>query len=107
MDWNAGLYDQQHDFVPACGEHLLGLLPDSLGFVVDLGCGTGALTGPLTARAARVVGVDASPDMIAQGRLRLPQVEFLVMDACDMPWNGSVDAIFSNAACTGLRISRA
>ena len=28
MDWNAGLYDQQHDFVPASGEHLLGLLPD-------------------------------------------------------------------------------
>ena len=98
MDWNAGLYDQQHDFVPACGEHLLGLLPDGLGFAVDLGCGTGVLTGPLTARAARVVGVDASPDMIAQARLRLPQVEFLVMDACDMPWNGSVDAIFSNAA---------
>ena len=66
MDWNAQLYDQQHDFVPAGGEHLLGLLPDGLGFAVDLGCGTGALTGPLTAKAARVVGIDASPDMIAQ-----------------------------------------
>ncbi|WP_374281735.1 trans-aconitate 2-methyltransferase [Desulfovibrio sp.] len=98
MDWNAGLYDQQHDFVAAYGENLLGLLPDGLGFAVDLGCGTGALTGPLTARAARVVGIDASPHMIAQARLRLPQVEFMVMDACDMPWSGSVDAIFSNAA---------
>ena len=98
MDWNAGLYDQQHDFVAAYGEHLLALLPDSLGFVVDLGCGTGALTGPLTAKAARVVGIDASPDMIAQARLRLPQVEFMVLDACDMPWTSCVDAIFSNAA---------
>jgi len=98
MDWDAQLYDKSHDFVAAYGESLLGLLPDRLDFVVDLGCGTGALTGPLTAKAARVVGIDASPDMIAQARLRLPQVEFLVMDACEMPWNGCVDALFSNAA---------
>lgn len=45
-----------------------------------------------------MVGIDASPDMIVQARMRLPQVEFLVMDACDMPWNGCVDALFSNAA---------
>ena len=98
MDWDARLYDQSHDFVAAYGESLLGLLPDGLGFAVDVGCGTGALTGPLTAKAARVVGIDTSPDMIAQARLREPQVEFLVMDACKMPWNGCVDALFSNAA---------
>lgn len=98
MDWDARLYDQSHDFVAAYGENLLGLLPDGLGFVVDVGCGTGALTEALTARAARVVGIDASPDMIVQARMRLPRVEFLVMDACDMPWNGCVDALFSNAA---------
>ncbi len=98
MDWDAHLYDQNHDFVAAYGEPLLGLLPDGLGFVVDVGCGTGTLTAALTARAARVVGIDASPDMIVQARLRLPQVEFLVMDACDMPWDGRVDALFSNAA---------
>jgi len=53
MDWDAQLYDKSHDFVAAYGESLLGLLPDRLDFVVDLGCGTGALTGPLTAKAAR------------------------------------------------------
>ena len=98
MDWDARLYDQSHDFVAAYGENLLGMLPDGLDFVVDVGCGTGALTEALTARAARVVGIDASPDMIVQARMRLPRVEFLVMDACDMPWNGCVDALFSNAA---------
>ena len=98
MDWDARLYDQSHDFVATYGENLLGLLPEGLGFAVDLGCGTGALTGALAARAARVVGIDASADMIAQARLRFPQVEFQVMDACDMPWNGCVDLLFSNAA---------
>ena len=70
MDWDARLYDQNHDFVAAYGENLLGLLPDGLGFVVDVGCGTGTLTEALTARAARVVGIDASPDM-ANGKRRL------------------------------------
>jgi len=41
--------------------------------VLDLGCGTGRLTGPLAERAtARVWGVDASPQMLAVAREKLP-----------------------------------
>ena len=50
------------------------------GFVADLGCGPGNLTAALAARwpAARVLGVDSSPEMIeaaqaeAGGRLDVP-----------------------------------
>lgn len=98
MDWDARLYDRNHDFVAAYGENLLTLVPDGLEFIVDVGCGTGTLTAALAAKAAHVAGIDASPDMIAQARARLPEMEFLVMDACDMPWEGCVDAVFSNAA---------
>ena len=98
MDWDARLYDRNHDFVAAYGEDLLSLVPEDLDVIVDVGCGTGALTAALAAKAARVIGIDASPDMIAQAHARQPEREFLVMDACDMPWQGSVDALFSNAA---------
>ena len=98
MDWDARLYDGSHDFVAAYGENLLAYVPDGLDFIVDVGCGTGTLTQKLAAKARRVVGLDASPDMISQARELAPQMEFMVMDACLMPWNGSVDAIFSNAA---------
>jgi SAM-dependent methyltransferase len=41
--------------------------------VLDLGCGTGRLAAPLAERAiARVWGVDASPEMLAVARGKLP-----------------------------------
>jgi SAM-dependent methyltransferase len=40
--------------------------------VLDLGCGTGALAEALDARGARVWGVDASEEMLAVARSRLP-----------------------------------
>ena len=43
---------------------------DAPGFVADLGCGPGNLTAALAARwpAARVLGVDNSPEMIGAAR---------------------------------------
>jgi ArsR family transcriptional regulator len=62
------------DFVPAA---LLGLLPSDW-VVGDLGCGTGALLPALAPHVARVIGVDASGEMLAAARDRvreLPNVE--------------------------------
>jgi SAM-dependent methyltransferase len=41
------------------------------GLVVDIGCGTGQLAIPLAARGARVVAIDPSRDMLAEGRARV------------------------------------
>lgn len=53
----------------ACFEHLraaFGL--DAAGRVLDLGCGPGTLTIPLSRIAGAVVAIDPDPGMLAQGR---------------------------------------
>jgi demethylmenaquinone methyltransferase/2-methoxy-6-polyprenyl-1,4-benzoquinol methylase len=50
------------------------LAPASGATVLDIGCGTGLSFGPLLDRigpTGRVVGVDPSPDMLAQARSRI------------------------------------
>lgn len=41
--------------------------------VLDVGCGTGRLAADLAQRGARVWGVDASPEMLAEARARAPR----------------------------------
>lgn len=59
--------------------------------VADLGCGPGSLSARLAARlpAARIVGVDADPVLLALGRARYgDRVEFLDGDLGDPGWVG-------------------
>lgn len=52
---------------------------DVLGLdVLDAGCGTGYLTAQLSARGAKVVGVDLSDNMIAIAREHAPDLDFRV-----------------------------
>lgn len=46
------------------------------GPLLDLGCGTGNSTAPLSDRGLDVTGVDASAAMLAVAREKLPDVEF-------------------------------
>jgi len=55
---------------PAVRVELLGLLPPHAARVLDLGCGSGALTLQLAARAPFVVGLDVSPALLALARER-------------------------------------
>jgi SAM-dependent methyltransferase len=48
--------------------------------VLDLGCATGEVALALSQRGARVLGVDASPQMLALARARAPQVDLLLHD---------------------------
>src|SRR5689334_25268435 len=43
--------------------------------VLDVGAGTGALTGELVARGASVAAADPSPEFVAAFRKRFPEVE--------------------------------
>ena len=71
-------------------------------FIADLGCGTGSLTRSLTQRwpIARVVGVDSSPEMLAQAvPLSVPgRLEFVQGDIAHWSPHEPVDLLVSNAA---------
>lgn len=96
--WNAGLYDDKHSFVWKMAAGLVDLLEAQVGQrILDLGCGTGHLTGKIAETGATVVGVDRSPDMIRQAREAYPKLQFEVMDARDISFAEPFDAVFSNA----------
>lgn len=98
MKWDPDLYTQKHSFVAEYGKQLLGLLAgNDIGTVLDLGCGDGVLTQVLHAMGKSVLGVDSSPDMVAKAKARYPQIDFQVVDACELPWENCFDAVFSNA----------
>jgi ArsR family transcriptional regulator len=81
------------DFVPAA---LLGLLPSDWT-VGDLGCGTGAVLPVLAPHVARVVGVDASAEMLSAARDRardLPNVDVRQGALESLPLDaGALDAV--------------
>jgi len=68
------------------GDHLL-----------EIGCGTGQITGWLAAAVApgRVVAVDFAPEMLAQARRRQVDADFLLLDICaDQPRPAFFDTVF-------------
>src|SRR5947209_12163955 len=98
-DWNPGLYEAKHSFVWQFGRELLQVLAPQPGDrILDVGCGTGRLTAEIASYGAEVVGIDYSPTMISQARANYPILRFDTEDACNMPYHGEFDAVFSNAA---------
>lgn len=96
--WDASHYDERHAYVWHHGAALLDLLAARTGeTILDLGCGTGHLTAQIAATGATVLGMDRSPEMIAQARASYPAVNFEVGDACQLMFANSFDAVFSNA----------
>jgi ubiquinone/menaquinone biosynthesis C-methylase UbiE len=75
---------------------LLDRLADQVrgrGTVCDLGCGPGHIARYLHERGVPVVGVDLSPEMIAQARRLNPEITFiegnmLALEAPDRAWAG-------------------
>lgn len=83
--WNAAEYDAKHAFVYEKAMGLVELLAPKPGErILDLGCGTGALTAEIAARGAEVMGVDRSEEMIAQARKKFPALQFEVLDAKEL-----------------------
>jgi trans-aconitate methyltransferase len=82
----------------------LAIRPDE--DVLDLGCGPGHLTRRIRGMTAgTVMGLDASPGMIAEAR-RLEDgrgIEFVVGDAESLDLTGRFDAIFCNSAFQWFR----
>jgi trans-aconitate methyltransferase len=83
--WNAAEYDAKHAFVYEKAKGLVELLAPKPGErILDLGCGTGALTAEIAARGTDVLGVDRSEEMIAQARKKFPALQFDVLDVREL-----------------------
>lgn len=97
-DWNLTLYNDKHSFVYEYGANLVSLLAPQKGErILDVGCGSGQLTDQIAQSGASAVGIDSSPQMIADAKIKFPGVDFFVLDAADFSFNESFDAVFSNA----------
>lgn len=101
--WSPEDYANNAAFVPALGGAALDLLaPQPAELILDLGCGDGVLTRKLIDAGARVIGLDASPEMVEAARSR--GVDAFVADAQALDLTaqalrfGQFDAAFSNAA---------
>jgi trans-aconitate 2-methyltransferase len=99
--WDAQTYDRVSDVQVAWAETLLARLPlrgDET--VLDAGCGSGRVTRMLLERLplGRVVGVDASVDMVAHAREALGgRATVIHADLTELELDEPVDAAFSNA----------
>jgi trans-aconitate 2-methyltransferase len=100
--WDAQTYDRSSEPQQAWASEVLarldGIAPDAT--VLDVGCGTGRVTEALLALVprGRVLGFDASADMVALARERLAgRAEVWCQDVLDLEVDDPVDAILSTA----------
>jgi len=98
MPWNPALYERYRAERERPGIELLAAVETDPREVWDLGCGTGALTRRISARwpKARVRGLDASGEMLAEARER--GVEAIAGDIEEWRAEAPCDLLFSNAA---------
>lgn len=96
--WNATLYDRNHQFVSQYGKGLVELLAlQKDEHILDVGCGTGDLAATLTTAGANVIGIDLSDNMIETAKAKYPHVHFEQQDVTQLSYFDQFDAIFSNA----------
>lgn len=100
--WSARDYADNARFVADLGGAALRLLDPQPGErVLDLGCGDGALTRRIAECGANAIGLEPDPDLC--GRAALTGIPTVRADAHAMPFAGSFDAVFSNAALHWMR----
>jgi SAM-dependent methyltransferase len=89
----ADTYDQPNPFFVRDERAVRPLLDAApVGRALDAACGTGRHAEYLAQRAHAVVGVDASPEMLARAQVRVPAAEFQVGRLEDLPLeDASVD----------------
>lgn len=105
--WDAGTYHRVASAMDSMALAVLGRLPlagDET--VLDAGCGSGRITAALAERLprGRVIGVDASPEMVARARAHLrDRAEVRLADLTALELEEPVDAVFSTAVFHWVR----
>jgi trans-aconitate 2-methyltransferase len=98
-EWNAKLYSECSSLQQAMAADVLQAL-DLTGseWVLDVGCGDGRITREIARRVpkGRVVGVDASSNMIALASQKSrPNLRFEIADARSLPFGHEFDLVVS------------
>ena len=99
--WNPALYEKFRDYRLRPALELLDRIPiTGASLAYDLGCGAGAITRIVADRfpAARVIGLDNSPEMLARARAERSRIEWAHGDIADWDPEKPPDLIFSTAA---------
>jgi trans-aconitate 2-methyltransferase len=103
-EWNAERYHQISSPQQAWGRKVLDRLQlQGRERVLDVGCGTGRVTGEIAARVPHggVVGLDYSQTMLDTAQMWLaghaPRVRLVRGDAASLPFRRAFDAVFSGA----------
>jgi trans-aconitate methyltransferase len=100
--WDPHTYAHNAGFVPELGAGVVQLLAAQPGErVLDLGCGDGKLTVQLQAAGCKVLGVDASVELVQAARDRGAQA--LVVNGEALSFEREFEAVFSNAALHWMR----
>lgn len=100
MPWEPDVYLRFADHRARPGYELMARIPEgSPSRIVDLGCGTGTLTGALAQRwpSAHVVGIDSSAEMIAKASATDHNVEWEIANLTTWEPAEPLDVIYSNA----------
>lgn len=100
MAWDPDVYLRFGDHRTRPAADLLARVPlDTPKLVVDLGCGPGNSTALLARRwrDARLIGVDASSEMLERARAEGPMGEWIQADAARYEPPAPPDLIFANA----------
>jgi SAM-dependent methyltransferase len=95
--WGLGCYEETAEELAPASEDAVAALGLAGGErVLDLACGNGNAAAVAAGRGARVVGLDSSPRLVGLARERLPEVEFVLGDAAELPFaDGEFDAAVS------------
>ena len=99
-DWSPSTYLKFEDERTRPARDLLAQVPLAApGRVVDMGCGPGNSTELLVERFpdAEVIGLDNSPNMLAEARQRVPGARFDVADANSWVPEAGTELVFANA----------
>jgi SAM-dependent methyltransferase len=69
------------------------------GRVLDLGCGLGVELAALAGRGFEAVGIDTSPVAVERARRAHPEVEFMVGDVLDLPFEAESFDVIIDRGC--------
>ncbi|MDD3223889.1 MAG: class I SAM-dependent methyltransferase [Clostridium sp.] len=79
-DDELGLFDKYEDTFINTRNIILGY---NIKNIIDFGCGTGNLCGPLSEKI-NVIGIDKNPEMIEEGKRKYPKMNFIKNSILDV-----------------------